>query len=1161
MTRWHQRSILSVLAGMALVMALCGAAIQNVPAADSDRLSQALREFNRGSALLEQYRYADAAKALEKAVEAFPDWTAARFNLGVAYLNMQADKSAVGVLDKARKAFEDVVTAEPGNLHALYCLGLYHQFLMHNKEALAYFEKVQKADPRDPHVAYKCAEVLSALRRNDDAIKMLEHAIAVDPGFVSAYYQLGMLYLQKQQRDKAMPVLQRFQPLQAEELAGGSFAVKQQTYGTVGKYGVLLEANRLPLAAAAAPRPRILFSPEVKKLDARLKPWKWAGGTVNLPGVAVGDLRGNGSLDLVLTGIGENGGTQVFLNDGKGNFTAGPQIADQGVCPSLGDVNNDGHLDLWLGRAGQDILFLNDGKGKLTKAPAPAIPADKALTACARLLDLDSDGDLDLLSLRWRAGSVPAAGDVAGARNRLYNNNRDGTWNDLAEKLGLALGDSPIATAICDDFDNDRDLDLLLFPAKGSPIAWENHRAGKYRLLDGKTTGLEIEGVVGAVTGDPFSTGKRDLLVFTGKTVQFYRNRGNWRFELDEDFSDRFSKLGGTGGQFADIDNDGNLDLVIADAHRSDGTRGPVLLLNDPSRRRFVDATDLDSGNLLAAIKTPGDASCVVADFNGDGKLDILLAAMNEQPMLIENRTQGGHYVALDLRGVRDGERKGRSNNSAIGARVEVKSGSVIQQHVVGVPSGPVAAPPLQVHVGLGPNPEIQWLRILWPDSVLQAELELAADRTLKITEVPRKTSSCPHLFAWNGTRFEFIADFGGVGGLGYLAAPGVYAQPDPTEYLPIPGLQPKNGEYVLQVVEPLEEVVYFDEAKLIAVDHPIGTEIAPNEMAAVNAAPPPFEIFCYREPISPVKAVDHRGVDVTEQVLRADRQCAGPTELDGRFHGYAADHYVDLDFGDRLEKLGPDVRLVLFLQGWVEYAYSQTNFAAAQAGLRLKAPSVSVLRKGRWVELFHEVGYPAGVQHTMTLDLTGKLQPGDRKLRVATNMEISWDRIFLAPHLGAARPSIKEVAARSADLHFLGYPREYSPDGRQPTLLDYDSVDRSMPWKQMKGQYTRYGEVGELLGQADDRYVIMAPGDEVTLRFPADAFGPVPAGCRRTFLLKADSYCKDMDLYTAYPDTVEPLPFHGMSGYPYRADEHYPDNAQTRDYRERFNTRTIGGR
>ena len=86
-----------------------------------------------------------------------------------------------------------------------------------------------------------------------------------------------------------------------------------------------------------------------------------------------------------------------------------------------------------------------------------------------------------------------------------------------------------------------------------------------------------------------------------------------------------------------------------------------------------------------------------------------------------------------------------------------------------------------------------------------------------------------------------------------------------------------------------------------------------------------------------------------------------------------------------------------------------------------------------------------------------------------------------------------------------------------------------------------------------------MGHGDEVTLRFDAADFGPVRQGYRRTYLLKTDSYCKDMDLNTAFPDTVEPLPFHGMSGYPYGPDERYPDSPKTRAYLRRYNTRRIG--
>jgi len=233
-------------------------------------------------------------------------------------------------------------------------------------------------------------------------------------------------------------------------------------------------------------------------------------------------------------------------------------------------------------------------------------------------------------------------------------------------------------------------------------------------------------------------------------------------------------------------------------------------------------------------------------------------------------------------------------------------------------------------------------------------------------------------------------------------------------------------------------------------------------------------------------------------------------------------------------------------------------NYAAHQAGLRLKAPSIHVLRDGQWVEILHEVGCPAGMQHVMTVDLTGKLRPRDRKIRISGNMEVFWDRVFLAAHLAETALRITEVPTRSTDLHFHGYARAYSPDGRRPELYDHDRVERSVPWKLMKGDYTRYGDVAELLQETDDCYVIMGRGDELTLRFPVDRFGPIAPGYRRSFLAKFDVYTKDMDLYSACSDNVEPLPFHAMRSYPYGPDEAYPQNTKTQDYRRRFNTRRV---
>ncbi len=1127
----------------------------------SDSRVKALAHFNRGAGLLEQYKYEDAARAFESVLNAKPDWAAARFNLGLAYFNLQVKPGAKSYLELAREAYETVLQLDPDHLHARFCLGLYHQYVGENERAVEYFRSVHEGDPGDPYVLYKYAETLITLGSTDDGVKLLEKVIAIDPGFISAVYRLAIQYQRQRRRDEARSLFTRFKQLKDVELTGGTFTVLK-AYGTVGKYYMALDAENLPLRPSAAlPHRRIMFSPELKRFSERTSAWESSGRAVELPGIATGDIDGDGDLDLCITAFGTDGSVWLWRNDGAGQFSHDAALAQQGISPCFGDVDNDGDLDLWLGRAGADIYFENDGSGNFRQGHRAAIAGGQSVTHCARVLDVDSDGDLDFLAFRIERGTIPAGKTLKPTNSSLYNNNRDGSFVDIADKLGLTLEKTPVAAVAYDDFDDDRDMDLVVFSASGKEtIAWVNDRAWTYRTLDAEKTDLVAEGVLSATSGDPDKDGDSDLLVFTNEGLQLFVNEGGFHFARHQGFSQRCGRLGGTGGQFADMDNDGDLDIVIADAHRHDGSRGPALLINDWPQRRFIDALEIDPGNLLSAIDSKGNASCVVADFTGNGKCDILIAPIGEEPYLVENVTPGGHWIEIDLRGTRGNEKKTRSNNSAIGARMEIKTGTIIQQYRVGASSGQVAMPPHRIHAGLGEFPKVDWLRITWPDAVLQAELELPSDQVMNIAELQRKVSSCPHLFAWDGSHFEFVSDFGGVGGIGYLVAPGVYGKPDPTEYLPIPNLKPRDGEYVFQVLEPTEETVYFDQARLIAVDHPFETKVYPHEMMAIGIPAPPFELFCFKETIEPVGAVDHRGIDVTTNIRSVDRSYAGAADLDQRFTGFAKDHFVELDFGDRLQEISPKSRLVLFLYGSVEYSYSSTNFAASQASLRSRAPSIHVFRDGVWVEIFHEVGYPAGIRHMMTLDVTAKVLPGDQRIRISSNMELYWDRIFMACILEDVELNVRQVPVKSADLHFKGFPREYSPDGRPPNLFDYDNVDRAVPWKLMTGDYTRYGQVAELLRQADDCYVIMGRGEELTLRFPADALGPIPDGYRRSFILKTDSFCKDMDLYSAHPDTVEPLPYHSMSNYPYGTKEKYPDNDKHREYQRRFNTRRIGG-
>jgi hypothetical protein len=134
-----------------------------------------------------------------------------------------------------------------------------------------------------------------------------------------------------------------------------------------------------------------------------------------------------------------------------------------------------------------------------------------------------------------------------------------------------------------------------------------------------------------------------------------------------------------------------------------------------------------------------------------------------------------------------------------------------------------------------------------------------------------------------------------------------------------------------------------------------------------------------------------------------------------------------------------------------------------------------------------------------------------------------------------------------------------YRKGGRYgPFWFDYGDVTEEQRWLPLNGRFTRYGDVLQLLERADDMYVVFGPGDEITVEFdPSDA-PPLPAGWRRDFLLYSDSWLKDADLNTGTGQTVEPLPFHAMSRYPYGADESYPAGAEHQRYLRRYNTRRM---
>jgi hypothetical protein len=333
----------------------------------------------------------------------------------------------------------------------------------------------------------------------------------------------------------------------------------------------------------------------------------------------------------------------------------------------------------------------------------------------------------------------------------------------------------------------------------------------------------------------------------------------------------------------------------------------------------------------------------------------------------------------------------------------------------------------------------------------------------------------------------------------------------------------------------------------LISVAHPKGVEIYPNE--GLTEPPPSFKIYSTRNARPPLAAVDEHGHDVLSRLARLDREYPDDFKLQP-IRGYADEHELTL-------KLDANAALLL-LTGWTDYAWSSDNLAASQSGKSLTLPQLQVKDKqGRWRTVIENIGIPVGRPQTIVVDLAGKFLSTSRDVRIVTNMRIYWDQILVANQ--AQFPlKLTRLDPSTARLRWRGFSLEHSPDGKQPMTYDYKQVSFTSPWKVMTGRYTREGDVRELLAASDDMFVIARPGDELELAFAAANLPPLPDGWTRTFLLYADGFSKEMDINSASPDQVGPLPFHGMSKYPYTWPEHYPLTEKRRKYLETYNTRVV---
>lgn len=497
----------------------------------------------------------------------------------------------------------------------------------------------------------------------------------------------------------------------------------------------------------------------------------------------------------------------------------------------------------------------------------------------------------------------------------------------------------------------------------------------------------------------------------------------------------------------------------------------------------------------------------------------------------------------------------------------------------------------LPVEVGVGRHTQldsflVHWFN--WPQGDANAPVD--CQEPLLALEATIQEGSCPYLYVWDGQRFEFLTDILGAAPIGLPVAERRYIEPDPEEFVWIGNdrtFPPRNGSYEVRVTEELREVLYLDEAKLVVVDHAPDVEVHATDKLLPGGPFPAGGLMPVHQEHPLRSAARSDGQDVTSRLQQVDTLRASPPQLRiPQLRGLAETHGYVLDFGP----IDVNRPLVLVLNGWLRFGGGMANVAASQdPSLPFPFPSLEAeITPGNWEAVDVVVGAPAGKTKTILVDLTGRLKVGTRRLRLTQSFEIHWDRMALMERVsatgdglvwgGAGKPTglatatafddlgrfpATQVYVRSpseANLRFRGFGRVKDLPWDHPLTPAYENATANSYWTVIpEGWCSRYGDVSELVASRDEGLALIHAGDELGLRFRADALPEKPEGMVRDFFLYVDGWDKDSDFHVAAGTQLEPLPFHGMEAQSYGSPVRpaFPSDA----LHQRYNTRWVDGR
>lgn len=447
----------------------------------------------------------------------------------------------------------------------------------------------------------------------------------------------------------------------------------------------------------------------------------------------------------------------LFRNNGDGTFTnvtaeSGTGDPGYGMACIAADYNNNGFTDIYITNYGRNTLYRNNGDGTFTDVTEFAGVGDPLWGVGAVFFDFDNDGNLDLYvgnylefdpeyRLYYAADLFPGPLAYPGQPDRLFRNNGDGTFMDVTEAAGV-LNDGRAMGVAAGDYNDDGWIDIFVANDAMGNFLYRNNGDGTFTDV-ALEAGVAFSGdgessaSMGGDFGDFNRNGRLDLFVPDMAYNNLYVNMGEGFFE-DRTAEKGIAEVSGQyvswHGDFFDYNNNGYLDIFITngDAHRMTNTMEPLLLANVPApgnRRRFVDVS-MASGEFFRYRMISRGATA--GDFDNDGDLDLFVLNIDQPSMLLRN--DGGNarnWLMLDLEGT-------QSNRSAIGARVTVHTGGLIQVAETMTGTGYLSQNDPRLHFGLDAFTRVDTLTVRWPSGRVQRLTDIPAGQVLKIME-PRQ--------------------------------------------------------------------------------------------------------------------------------------------------------------------------------------------------------------------------------------------------------------------------------------------------------------------------------------------------------------------------------------------------------------------------------------